>query len=516
MIATIKFYLRLLIRRSPIMIILIVLFSAAGVTAALRLPASYQAAARLIVETPQIPDELATSTVRISATEEIEFIRQRLLTRDNLLEIQRKFNVLGDTSQMAPDEIVGAMRLGTSIRNFQSGGRRGEGPTLLTVAFTAERGDVAANVVNEFVTRIINENVTLRTETAEDTLSFFQQEVDRLSEELNSASLAISDFQRENSDALPSNLPYRQGRLTLLQERITSAEREIAALLEQRERIQTAFERTGGGLTNLNRPVPPSADEQQLATLRTRLRQALTIYSETNPNVTNLRNQIEILEMQIEQAKSAPVPEDNTAQIVLELQFSEIDSRLESLSDEITSTEDIITDLAQSVARTPNVGVTLDQLQRDYENVRSQYDRAVRSLSSATMGERIELTSRGQRITLIEAATVPNEPNSPNRPRIAMMGFGVGLGLAGAFFALLEFLNRSIRRPAELKSRLGITPIVTIPYIETARRKVFRRIVKIILIFGAIAVTAGGLYVVDEYYRPLELIVQQLLRAAGL
>lgn len=498
------------------MIILIVVFSAAGVTAALRLPPTYQASARLIVETPQIPDELATSTVRISATEEIEFIRQRLLTRDNILEIQQKFNVLGDTSQMTPDDIVQSMREKTSIRNFQSGGRRGEGPTLLTVSFTAERGATAANVVNEFVTRIINENVTLRTETAEDTLSFFQQEVDRLSADLNAASVAISDFQRENSDALPTNLPYRQGRLTLLQERIATAEREIASLLQQRERIKTAFERTGGGLSNINQPVQPSADEQQLATLRTRLRQALTIYSETNPNVTNLRNQIEILEQQIAQAKSTPLPEDNTAQIVLELQLSEIDSRLESLLEEISTTETDVQELSESVSRTPNVGVTLGELQRDYENIRAQYDRAVRSLSSATMGERIELTSRGQRITLIEAATVPNEPNSPNRPRIAMLGFGVGLGLAGAFFALLEFVNRSIRRPAELVQRLGITPLATIPYIETARRKVFRRMMKVILIIGAVAVTAGGLYAVDQYYQPLELIVQKLLRAAGL
>lgn len=497
------------------MIVMIVLFSAAGVTAALRLPPTYEAAARLIVETPQIPDELAESTVRISAAEEIEFIRQRLLTRDNMLEIQRRFRVLGDANEMAPDEIIAIMRDRTYIRTFQSGQRRGEGPTLVTVAFSADRGDVAANVVNEFVTQIISENVSLRTETAEDTLDFFEQEVERLEAELASSSLAISDFQRENSGALPNDLPYRQGRMTLLQERIASAEREMVALEEQRRRILTAFEQTGG----LNAPTQQPAltpEEQQLATLKTQLRQALTIYSESNPNIVNLRNQIEVLELQIEQAALVPVEEDNATQVFMELQLSEIDSRLESLLDEIANTETLVGELAESISRTPNVGVTLDALRRDYENVRAQYDRAVRSLSSANMGERIELTSRGQRITLIEAATVPDEPNSPNRPMIAMLGTGVGFGFAAAFFVLLELLNRSIRRPVELVDRLGITPIATVPYIESVRRKVFRRFVKITLIVGAVIGAAGGLYAIDTYYQPLEIIVTKLLRAAGL
>ena len=50
-----------------------------------------------------------------------------------------------------------------------------------------------------------------------------------------------------------------------------------------------------------------------------------------------------------------------------------------------------------------------------------------------------------------------------------------GLGAALGFIVLWEMLNRSIRRPVELSQRLGIQPIITIPYIRTAGERRWRR-----------------------------------------
>ena len=49
--------------------------------------------------------------------------------------------------------------------------------------------------------------------------------------------------------------------------------------------------------------------------------------------------------------------------------------------------------------------------------------------------------------------------------------------IAAAFAAVFapEFFNRRIRRPADLMSRLGIQPLVTIPYIARTKRRPRRR-----------------------------------------
>lgn len=75
--------------------------------------------------------------------------------------------------------------------------------------------------------------------------------------------------------------------------------------------------------------------------------------------------------------------------------------------------------------------VTPDALQRDYETIQSQYAATQIRLSEASTGERIELQSRGQRITVLEQPVVPAEAAKPNRVLIAAGGILFRI-LAGA------------------------------------------------------------------------------------
>ena len=54
---------------------------------AYKLPPVYLSTALILVESQQIPSELARSTVTTSAADRLELIEQRLMTRENLLEI---------------------------------------------------------------------------------------------------------------------------------------------------------------------------------------------------------------------------------------------------------------------------------------------------------------------------------------------------------------------------------------------------------------------------------------------
>ncbi len=69
MIADIKFYLSLFLRRFHYFLLVAMAVSAVGITMAYTLPSVYEAEARLLVESPQIPGDLAESTVRA------EFVR---------------------------------------------------------------------------------------------------------------------------------------------------------------------------------------------------------------------------------------------------------------------------------------------------------------------------------------------------------------------------------------------------------------------------------------------------------
>ena len=116
-----RFYLALFLRRLPYFLIFTVAGAAVGVALALTLPPTYEAQARLVVESEQIPDELAASTVRTEASEQLQIIEQRILTRDKLLEMANRLNIYADRrteagAPLRPDQIVEDLRERIRIR----------------------------------------------------------------------------------------------------------------------------------------------------------------------------------------------------------------------------------------------------------------------------------------------------------------------------------------------------------------------------------------------------------------
>ncbi|MEO1420595.1 MAG: hypothetical protein AAFU66_06550, partial [Pseudomonadota bacterium] len=156
----IRFYMAIFMRRIPIFIVMVLLLTAIAGYVALRAPTVYRADALLLFESAAIPDDLATSTVQTDPLEQIEIMEQRLMTRENLLDIADKFNVFDDQNELFPDQIVNRMRSATTF-DTSSGRNRA---TLIEIEFNAVRANVAAQVANEYVTRLMAENVELRTD----------------------------------------------------------------------------------------------------------------------------------------------------------------------------------------------------------------------------------------------------------------------------------------------------------------------------------------------------------------
>lgn len=508
--ATIKFYLALVWRRLPVMALIVILAAGLGVATAMQLPTVYSTSARLLVEGAAIPDDLASSTVRTGAAEQLDVIQQRLMTRANLIDIANKHSVFPNIREMTPDSIVDQMRRRTSIRSASGRDRA----TLMTISFEASDPQTAANVVNEYVTLILDENVRYRTNRAEDTEAFFSQEVDRLSGELDIQKDRILRFKQANADALPDNLSFRLNRQTLLQERVGEGERRIAELTEQKERLAAIYEASGALALVDERDMSP--EERQMRDLQRQLSEALTIYSEENPKVKLLRTRLSQLEAAV--TAQAPANADGVAEAAspLDIEVGRIDAQIDYISRQVNEAEAELAKVSDSIARTPSNAIALEALERDYSNIQSQYNGAVGRLARAQTGERIELLSKGQRIAVLEQASVPTDPTGPDRPRVAQAGVLAGFALAGGLFVLLELLNNAIRRPKELTTALGITPFAVLSYIETDQERRRRRILWAVVIGSLIVGVAVAVWAIQTYYLPMDLVVEKVADKLGL
>jgi uncharacterized protein involved in exopolysaccharide biosynthesis len=523
------YYGKLFVRRLPYLLVLLALGSAIGVTLARVLPPVYRAQAVLVVESQQIPDELAASTVEVAMTEQLQIIEQRITTRDALIEMANRLGVYAadaaDGRQMDADDIVTDMRARFDIAT--TGGTQPRGTaqaTIVRVSFEAPTASLSAAVTNELVTRILSENVAIRTSVANETLEFFENEVARLDSELATRGATILQFQEANLNALPDSLDFRRSQQAAAQERLSQGEREAALLRDRRAQLVTLFETTG---VVAEAPAPElSPAERQLTAAREELAAALSVLSPQNPRVRVLQAQVDALAAQVaaEQAApetdtgtdSAPTPEAEAAITAYEIQLSDIDGQLAFLADQKIQIEATMEALRLSIEATPSNAITLDTMQRDYENIRVQYDQAVANRARAQTGDIIEALAKGQRITVIEQAVPPRDPDRPNRLLIAVGGVALGLGLGLALIVLMEVLNTAIRRPADLQRKLDITAFATLPLIRTSRDLWRRRLIlgsAFALIFIGVP---AALWYVHTQIIPVDQLINGLVERLGL
>ncbi|MEM6587044.1 MAG: lipopolysaccharide biosynthesis protein [Pseudomonadota bacterium] len=503
-------------RYLPMVMALTAAGAVAGVILAQTLDATYRSKAVLVVESAQIPDELAATTVQTGENEALQIIRQRILSRDLLLKLANDFDIYKNPFALGADAKVTDLRNRIVIVTQGGQVRRGaRDATIVEVAFSASQPTLAAAVANEVVTLILQENVDMRTSVARETLDFFTQDVDRLDQALSETNAAILNFQENNLEALPDSLDFRRSQQANLQERLLQLDREATALQERRIQLVTLFETTGRlsvGADSTRTPRLRPA-EAQLAELRAEYATLVSVLSQDNPRMALMRAQIEAAE-----ANVAALPTDDSktlglgsgAQMSLfDIQLADLDAQIAFITDQKTATETQMSLIEQTIEATPGNAVTLSTLERTQSNLQEQYNQAVANKARAETGAIIESLSRGQRITVVEQAVAPEFPSSPNRPLVAAGGLSLGLLLALGIVAVLEILNRTIRRPQDLSDALGIQVFATIPYLDTATARFqfpTRAIARSLIVA---AVLLGTIWGIDQIVSPLQIFVDR-------
>ena len=201
-----SYFYEILKRRAFYFIIPFVLIAVIGSLIAAAWPARYLAKGTILVEAQAIPSDLVRPTVAALANDRIQMIEQRILTRDNLLTIAKKFQLSkGLQERLSGTEIVDFIKARILIEpaelklkpsDMGKIQNQKKDAVAFTVGFEYERPPVAALVANELVTMILNEDVRLRTSDATETTRFIQQEVKRLEAQLGLIDGQIADLKR--------------------------------------------------------------------------------------------------------------------------------------------------------------------------------------------------------------------------------------------------------------------------------------------------------------------------------
>jgi len=449
-----------------------------------------------------------------------------------------------------------------------------------TVSFDDRSADEAAKVANELTTLFLNDNVEQRTQLADGAATFLQAQVAQVTQHLGKVESELSVFEGKHFDSLPDLTQLNMQLINSTQQELQETEQRESSLEQQEvflqaqlaqlkpdsavfddsgERVfstpdrlkmlrsQLAADRATYGaaypdIQRLSREVagleatekdPTDINDlrRSLQDAQSKLAAAQKRYGPAYPDRVRLEREVQSYQQDLDAAAKAAAsrkPADSAAGPAIQdadnPAYIQIRAQLNATRDDLTATQareaKLRSDLEKyqnRVSETPRIQKRYQDLTQDYQVSKTTYENLRARLAEAEIGKNLEIDRKGERFTLIEPPLVPEEPASPNRPLVLILGVVLSLLIAVGIAALLEALDATVRGRRDLVSLVaGVAPLAIIPDItlEPSLAQIWMRRAAITGVCAAVVIVAA--LAVNFFYEPLDVLWFVILRHIGL
>ena len=540
-------------------------------------PPTYQSSATILIEEQQIPRELVASTVTSFAAQQIEVIKARIMTMQNIMGLIERYELYTEDELRANarSKLVGEFIEGVGLNVLSAGvvdprtGRPTEATIAFTLSYKHSNPVKAQKVASELATLYLNENLKDRNEKSSSTSIFLKEEAEALAAGLEKMETSLAEFKLANEGSLPELYQYN---LQVL-DRTERESLEVTLRLKELEKRKLELESRLVQLSPYAPTVMPDgqqvlSDYDRLKALKSQYRQKVAVYNEDHPDVIRISREIDVLQQELgvrlspeEHAQQLRAEKNKLSELnqkytndhpkllaqqrVVEQLQSEapslsgvaepsrenpdspayvlLDTQLKSTEVEILLLKENKLELGSKLKRyedhilkAPMVEKQYLMMQRNYGNETAKYQEIKAKQMAAELGQSLEQGRKGERFTLIDPPALPEEPVSPNRPAIIFLGLIFAVGVGVGVVVILETLAPALRGKAAVASVMGVQPLVSIPYITIDKDNEVSsyKWLKIAAVITAAIVV--GLLAFHLLIKPLDVTWFLMLRKLGL
>lgn len=571
-------YAQIVKRRLPLSVAVGVVLLCLTVALALGLPSVYKSRSVILIEAQEIPQDLVRSLVTSYADQRMQTIAQRVLTNANLTGIIRKYDLYAkDREHEALESVLDTMREDIAMQPISADvvdpkqGKAVKATIAFELAYENESPELAQRVANEIASLFLNENLKQRTEASEDTLGFLSGEAEKLRDTVAELEAKLAEFKKGNVESLPelqnlnlelmnrtevqisqldtqlqslmqqrvyleSELAQQKPNTQLISEtgqrilgpadRLKVLESEFTPLaarygsnhpdvVAKRKEIESLREQVGGGAAAKELGLKFEQAQAELA-------MASKKYSGDHPDIKRLKREVESLRSQLGNMPAAAPPPartevpDNPAYIQLQARLSATDSDIASVRAQQAALRTKLVKLEERVTKSPEVEREYRMLTRDYEIAQAKYQEVLAKKQEAELASSLETTQRGERFTMIEPPVIPEEPSSPNRLAIGLLGVLVSLGASVGSGAVAENVDDRIYGRSGVARTLGVPPLAAIPGLGVANTRRWYQTLTFKFGLAILVLFLLGLVVAELTMGPLDVLFFRGLRWLGL
>jgi polysaccharide chain length determinant protein (PEP-CTERM system associated) len=419
-------------------------------------PRKYRSGTMILVESKNMPEYFVTPVTTEGMAQQLNTIRQVILSRTRLERVIEKLDPYPEMSGQPSHVVVEAMRRAIEIRV--------QANDSFVIEYVNRDPAKAMMVTNMLATQFTEDAGRLRDALTRKAYDFIQENVDGARRALEEREEALRQHKQKYWGALPEQLDANLRVLQQLQLEQQTLGDNLRTLGERRAALERSLlEGRRLGTSATDTPSPAA----ELVKLRAAYDSFRGRYTPEHPDMRALAARIQRLERGLQEEAAKPAtPRDRladpeTASLSESLRLVEADIvALEARRDRL---DEKIASFQARVEETPRAEQQLASLTRDYQQLRENYNVALKKEMDAEMARRLEEYWKGGYFRMLDPAYLPRRPIRAYVPLFLMGGLviGLGAGLVAAFVA--DLLDRTVKTERDLGDLVSSPVLVSIP-----------------------------------------------------
>lgn len=456
-----------------------------GAVSVYLMPDQYEASARVYVDTQSVLKPLMSGlTVEPNLDQQIAMMSRTLISRPNIEKVvgMSDLNLTAKTNEQTESQIDYLTR---SIDLRSSGGIN-----LYTIAFRNSNPDSARKVVQSLLTIFVESNLGNKRKDSDTARRFIDDQIKAYEQKLTQAENALKEFKINNLATMQGNgkdyfaqMSEAGNELATARLSLEEAENGRAALRRQMSGDDTVL--LGNGAADSTQSVSMPELDSRIAALKKNLDEMRLRFTDAYPDIISTKRIIAELESQKKaeiaaMVKSSPTRSplgNNPVYQQLQVQLAQAESDVASLQTRVANYEARYNKLKAAANNVPKIEADLQQLNRDYEVNKANYEKLIGRRESAQMSSDMDASAGLVEFRVIDPPRVSPRPVAPNRVLLVSMVFlGALAGGIGVAFLMGQirptFSDRKALREVSGLPILGtVTMIWTDGQVRARRRK---------------------------------------------
>ena len=420
----------------------------------------YESTAKLLINSQQIPTTIVASPFANVANERIANIREQVLSHNSLMTIVQTNNLFPEERRHLPiDDVLEMTRKSISVDLLSANeGQQGQATTIaFTLSFKYADPQKAQAVVRQLTNIFLAEDKRLRTQQASGTAAFLARQADALRGQLAELEERRRAIEGRYAGALPDQVALSVQSGAALRAEVSRIDAESQGLSQQSSLLAARAEedtRTPPGIEALRR-----AEE--------RLNQLTAIYADNYPEVIAARAAVERQRVSLRQMQASQ------GDSIIQREIFASHARTQMLGTRRAELISAIADLERRTALAPQATYELNMVQREYENIRRQYETLREKQLDADVAVTLQSEDRGERFSVVDQPTLPYHHIGAQPILILLAGLFAGLASGIGAIMVYDFATGTIQGADTLSRTLNTPPLGIIPV--TKRPHLFDR-----------------------------------------